>query len=115
MLTRASDSRLRSKELDDFWRTGSDFNAQLLRAQLRMCGREPDRSRLFLRANPDSARSADQRKGVVANNLRGAFQVQLDGVVRKWPDGVKFIGYAQNDAGGIRAIRNETSVVRQQC
>src|SRR5580704_13162181 len=114
MLTLASDSRLRSKELEDFWRTGSDFNAQLLRAQLRMCRREPHRSRFFLRSNPDSARSADQRKGVVADNLRRAFQVQLDGVVCKWPDGAKFVGYAQNDAGGISAIRNESSVVRQQ-
>ena len=70
MLTRASDSCLGSKQLDDFSSTGSDFDTQLLRTQLGMCCREPRRSRLFLGSNPDSARSADERKGVVANNFR---------------------------------------------
>jgi len=31
MLTRASDSRLCPNQLDNLWRAGSDFNAQLLR------------------------------------------------------------------------------------
>jgi hypothetical protein len=115
MLTQASDSRLCPKQLDDFWRTGSDFNTQLLRTQLGMCCREPHRCRFFFRSNPDSARSADQRKGVVANNFRGPFQVQLDGVVRKRPDSAKFVGYAQNNAGGISAIRVETSFFVTPC
>ena len=72
------------------------------------------RSRLFFRANPDRAGAADQRERIVADNFRGPFQLQLDGIVRKRPDGAKFVGHAQNDASGIGAIGVETRVVGQQ-
>ena len=80
-----------------------------------MRGRQPDFPGLFLGSNPDRAGSADQGERIVSDDFRRALQLKLDGVVGKWPDGVKFIGHAQHDAGGVGSVRNQAGVVGQQC
>ena len=75
---------------------------------------KPDRPRLFLGANPDRAGSAHQRKRIVADQLRRAFQLKLDGVVGERPDGVKFVSHAQDYASRVGSIRDQAGVVGQK-
>src|ERR1019366_8387608 len=65
---------------------------------------EPQSARLFACANPDGARSADERKRVVANQLSGTFQRKGDGIVRVGADGAELVGDAQDDAGGVGSV-----------
>ena len=76
--------------------------------------RKPHGSGSFLGANPDRAGAAHQGEGIVADNLRRAFQFKLDGVVGKGPDGAEFIGHAQDDASCVGSIGDQAGVVGQK-
>src|SRR5438128_5444693 len=76
--------------------------------------RKPDRTGLFFGSNPDRSGAAHQSEGIVADQLRRALQVKLDGIVREWPDGVKFIGHAENHASGVSPVCNQAGVIRQK-
>ncbi len=79
-----------------------------------MRGSKPDGPGLLFGSNPNRAGSADQGERIVPDKFGGAFQFELDGVVGKWADGVKLVGHAQHDPGGVGAIRNQAFVVGQQ-
>ncbi len=93
--------------LGKFGRCGHEFEFDLLLAQDRMRGGKRHFARLLLGANPDGAGAADQGEGIVADDLGGALEFELDGVVGKWADGAELIGDAQDDASGVGAVGNQ--------
>src|SRR5437764_4172703 len=84
--------------------SSSNLELHSLRAEGGMSGCESNRPGLFLRANPNRARAADKRKGIVSDNLRRPFDLQFDGVIRKRTDRANFICDAQNHSRGIRSV-----------
>ena len=69
---------------------------------------------LFLCANPDGAGAADEREGIVADELGRAFELEGDGIVGEGADGAELVGDAEDDAGGVGAVGDERRVVGRQ-
>jgi hypothetical protein len=69
---------------------------------------------LWFRSDPNRSRSSDQRKRIIANDLTGAFQLELDRVVGKGPDRSEFVGNVQNQTSSVRTVGNELGVVRNK-
>src|SRR6266498_1568003 len=90
----------------------SDLEFHPLRAECGMSGCQSDHPGLFLRANPNPTCAADERKGIVSDNLRWPFDLQFDGVIRERTDGTNFIGDAQNHSRGIRPVADESQIIR---
>src|SRR5580704_8936613 len=69
---------------------------------------------LLLSSNPDCARAADQRKGIIADDFGWTVQFKLDRGIGKWTDVSEFIGDANDNASRVGAIGNQIGVVRHQ-
>ena len=61
-------------------------------------------ARFFLRPNPYRAGASDQRKWIVAHDFGGAFDFELDRIIRKRPNCAELVGNPQNYAGRVRTI-----------
>src|SRR5271165_368761 len=81
-----------------------EFELYLLSSEYRMSRGQPHGPRLFLGANPNGTGTPDQRKRIVANDHRGAFEFQLYGVVCERSDGAVFIGHAKNHARRVGSV-----------
>ena len=97
-----------------FSRGGGDLQLDVLGAEDGVMGGEAHLAWLFRSANPDGAGAANERKGIVADEFGRAGEFEADGVVGERADGVEFVRDAQHDAGGVRSICDERSVVGQQ-
>src|ERR1035437_872330 len=65
-------------------------------------------------ANPDGAGAADEREGIVANQLGRAGEFEPDRVAGEGADGVELVCDAKHDAGGVGSIGNERCVIGQK-
>src|ERR1035441_5141426 len=79
---------------------GLDVEVDVLDAEDGVMGRETHLAGLLTGANPDGACAADQREGIIADEMGGAGELEADGVVGEGADGVEFVCDAQDDAGG---------------
>src|ERR1700722_7832236 len=76
-----------------------------------MDGPQSHSSWFFLGSNPDGTGSANQRKGIISDDVGWSVHFQFDCVVRKRLNGAEFIGDAQNYSSAVRTISNQLSVV----
>ncbi len=77
------------------------------------CG-EPESAGLLACAQPDCAGSADEREGIVADQLSRAFQCKGDGIVGVGADGAELVGDAKDDAGGVGSVGVQFAIIGQQ-
>ena len=68
----------------------------------------------FEGADPDGAGAADERKWIVADDLRRARELQSNCVVDERANGAELVGDAQDYARRVGAIGDQSGVVRQQ-
>src|SRR5208282_103061 len=90
--------------LDSLLSAGDNRDFRLLFSQSRVGGSDTNLSRFFLGSNPNRTGSSDQRKRIIANDRGGAFQFELDRVVRKRLNRAELVGDAQNQTSAVRAI-----------
>src|SRR5215471_4931137 len=95
------------------------LGSSLSNAELHSLGPQPGmscdqmyRSCLLPGTYPDCAGSTNKRKRIVADDLRGAVQLKLDGIIREGPDCTKLVGDAHDNAGRIGAIGDQFHIVR---
>src|SRR4051812_29607646 len=72
---------------------------------------QSDLPRLLLAANPDCARSADQGKRIVADDLGRTFELEPNGVVGKRTNRAEFIGDAQDDSRAVSSISDQRGII----
>src|SRR5208282_873404 len=104
----------RQISLGRFLRDGDKFQTHFLRAQNRMSCGKVHCSRQFFCADPDCSRAANQGERVVADDIRGAFKLELDGIVGEWANRTKFISNPKDDPGRIGPICVQSIVVGMQ-
>jgi hypothetical protein len=75
-------------------------------------GGKANASRLFFCANPDSSCSPNKGKRIAADEFRGTFETQYDGIVCIGPNRSEFVRDSQYDARGISAIGNMLGIIR---
>lgn len=102
------------RALGGFWRTGRGLEQDCLAAEHGVgCG-EADGSGLFGGPDPDGTGATDEREGVVADEGRGAFKMEDDGVPGEGANAAELIVDAEHDAGSVGTIGDELSVVWQK-
>ncbi len=69
---------------------------------------ETNRARDFLGSDPDGAGTPDESEGIVADQVRGAFQGKDDGVVGVGTNGVELVGDTKDNARGGCGRRGAT-------
>src|SRR3984893_14973476 len=100
--------------LDSFIRHGRQCELYGLRAEPWVFCGESYGAGLLFGANPDGARSANERLRIVANELRRSGEREYDGVVGVGTDSIELIGHTQYNAGCIRTVGLEGVIIRQQ-
>ena len=62
------------------------------------------RAGLFLGANPNRSGAADQRKWIVADQFRRAFELKLNWIIGEWANRTELIRHTQHHARRVRSI-----------
>ena len=65
-------------------------------------------------ANPDGSGAADEREGIVTDEVCRTFEREGDGIVSVGADGAELVGDAKDDAGGVGSVSAEEVVVRKE-
>lgn len=78
-----------------------------------MFRRKANRTGLLRDSNPDGTRAADEGKRIIPDDLGRALQRENDGVVGVGANGAELVCDAENNSGGIRAVSEQSGIVRQ--
>src|ERR1017187_866947 len=97
-----------------FRRNRGDLKLHGLYSECGVMRSEPDLTRLLGSAYPYGARTPNEREGIIADERGRPRQFESNGIFGKRPDGVEFVGDAENDARGVGSVGNQRRVVGQQ-
>ena len=85
-----------------------------LRAKPGVFGRQLYGAGLFPGADPNRARSTDQRKRIVSDQSGRAGDREDDRIIGERANGAKLIRHPEHNPCGIGPIRNQGDVIRNQ-